>query len=156
MTETAGKIITALIVDDEPEACRNLASMLREYVPVPINICGFANDSMAAMELIAIHNPDVLFLDINMPGKSGLQFLEDLPERNFEVVFVTAYDEYAIKAFRLNAIDYVLKPLSITDLQDAACRISERISGKRLLREENGHLNHVINNLKKKKNKTAW
>ena len=104
-----GKSFTAVIVDDERLARRELASMLIEHEQ--ISIVGEADDVNSALKVIEEQNPDVVFLDIQMPGESGFDLLNKI-DKELKVIFVTAYDEYAIKAFDINALDYLLKPIN--------------------------------------------
>jgi len=97
--------LNVIIVDDEMDACKNLQKILVEYVDSGINILSIANSTAEAEKQILEHKPDVVFLDIEMPNENAFEFLDRIVEINFEVIFVTAYDEYAIKAFKLNAID---------------------------------------------------
>ncbi len=106
------EIIKVLIVDDEKKACSNLRSILSEFVDVKINVAGIAHSGVEAGRLVSEVSPDAIFLDIEMPNENAFEFLARISPFNFEVIFVTAYDEYAVRAFRLNAIDYILKPIS--------------------------------------------
>src|SRR5699024_4945434 len=99
----------ALIVDDERLARNELTRLLQGYSE--IEIVGEAVNADDAHEKIRSLNPDVLFLDIQMPGKSGFELLEML-DATPKVIFTTAYDEYALKAFEVNALDYLLKPVN--------------------------------------------
>lgn len=108
--------MTALIVDDERLARKELSSLLADYHA--IEIVGEAVNADDAYEKIRELQPDLLFLDIQMPGKTGfelLQMLDDVPQ----VIFITAYDEHAIKAFEVNALDYLLKPVQSERLQES-------------------------------------
>ncbi len=125
--------INVLIVDDEKGACENLTNILTEYAGADINILGTANSTAEAEALIDRTQPDAVFLDIEMPNENAFQFLERISPVNFEVVFVTAYDEYAIRAFKLNAVDYLLKPISIAELVGAAKKLKERVEYKKLV-----------------------
>jgi two-component system, LytTR family, response regulator len=129
---TAEKPVNVILIDDEPEACRNLKTMITEYVDDPVNIVAIGNSTAEAEKLIGMHHPDALFLDIEMPNENAFMFLERIAPVNFEVVFVTAYDEYAIRAFKLNAVDYILKPISIPELQNAVTKLRDRIKYKAL------------------------
>jgi two-component system, LytTR family, response regulator len=120
--------IRALIVDDEQEACDNLANILNEYIDERLDILGCANSTKDAEKMIKKLNPDVVFLDIEMANENAFQFLERLEEINFDIIFVTAYDEYAIRAFKLNAVDYILKPINIDELNKATKKLRERIT----------------------------
>jgi two-component system, LytTR family, response regulator len=129
---SASTDIGVVIVDDETGACENLKNLLAEYCGDGLNLLGIANSTREAEMLVEKLTPDALFLDIEMPPENAFQFLERISPVNFEVVFVTAYDEYAIRAFKLNAVDYILKPISITELIDATRKLRERIEYKRL------------------------
>jgi two-component system LytT family response regulator len=114
------KNISAIIVDDAIQARRLLCLMLAE-IAEDITILGEAANVQEAIALIQSAKPDVVFLDIEMPGKSGLQLVEEI-SRNvvpYEIVFTTAYNEYALRAFRLSAIDYLLKPIDEKQLAEA-------------------------------------
>jgi two-component system LytT family response regulator len=125
--------LNVILVDDEIEATRNLKHMLLEFIDPNINIMGVAHSTADAERLIKLHNPEAVFLDIEMPNENAFQFLERVAPVHFEVVFVTAYDEYAIKAFKLNAVDYILKPISIPELGNAVTRLKERLRYKQLV-----------------------
>src|SRR6218665_1863103 len=127
------KMIRAIIVDDEYEACANLKNILNEYVDEKLDILGCANSTKEAEEMIGQLNPDVVFLDIEMANENAFQFLERLEQINFEIIFVTAYDEYAIRAFKLNAVDYILKPINIDELNKATNKIRGRIDYRNII-----------------------
>lgn len=119
MKHLASYQIRVLIVDDEAEACHHLSSIIRAKEDPAIEIIGIAHDTLAAEKIIAEEKPNAVFMDIEMPGENAIQFLERIAPVPFQVIFVTAYDAYAIKAFRMNAVDYVLKPISRTEVTDA-------------------------------------
>lgn len=112
-----------LIVDDERLARNELKRMLEPYHK--IEIVGEASNADEALELIDDLQPELLFLDIQMPGKDGFELLSSIEGKSPEVIFTTAYDEYAIKAFEFNALDYLLKPIDTDRLKDAINRIEE-------------------------------
>ncbi len=113
----------ALIVDDEEYARANLAMMLEDYCP-EIEVVGEASGKEQAKKLIESIKPDVVFLDIRMPsGAEGFELLDEVENRNFLVVFVTAFKDYAIRAFNASAVYYLLKPIDIDDL----CLASEKL-----------------------------
>lgn len=118
--------IRAVIIDDSAQARKLLRLMLFELTP-NVKILGEAEDVEDGLRLIEREKPEAVFLDIEMPGKSGLQLAEMLLERNFQgnVVFTTAYNAYAIKAFRLSAIDYLLKPIQEDQLIEAVNKLQE-------------------------------
>jgi two-component system LytT family response regulator len=113
-----------VIVDDERLARQELKSMLATYPG--IDIAGECADVKSAIETINELKPDVVFLDIQMPGKTGFDLLEEITFVP-EVVFVTAHDEYALKAFEVNALDYLLKPVQGARLSDAIKKVTEKI-----------------------------
>ncbi len=104
------QIFRVLIADDEPGARAILTTYLQEYFP-DIIIAGDVSGIMEAKQCIATHDIDLLFLDIEMVDGTGFQLLDQLPGINFPVIFTTAHDEFAIRAFRYNAVDYLLKPI---------------------------------------------
>jgi two-component system LytT family response regulator len=119
--------ITALIVDDEELARENLSMLLESFCP-SINVIGTATGKEDAKLKIAELKPQVVFLDICMPsGVEGLNLLDELKEKDFLVVFVTAFKEYAIKAFNANAVHYLLKPIDVDELIAAGQKIEERL-----------------------------
>lgn len=117
-------LLSALIVDDEPKACNVLQSLINEYCP-EISDVQFCTNPDEGIKLINESSPDILFLDINMPQKSGFDLLDELGQFDGKLVFTTAYHEYAIKAFKYSAFDYLLKPIKIDDLIDTVLRISK-------------------------------
>lgn len=129
------KELTAIIVDDEQDACRNLAHILLDYIMPGICIAGMAHDTGVAEQLIKKHSPDVVFLDIAMPQENAFAFLERIQPVSFEIIFITAYDEYAVRAFRLNAIDYILKPIDIAELDAAVRRVKDRLQYRDFMRK---------------------
>ncbi len=117
--------LKAIIVDDEAPARENLRFLIQDYCP-EIEVAGTADSVKTARQLIGEVSPQVIFLDIRMPsGAEGFELLESLPEKKFQVVFVTAFKDYAIKAFNANAIHYILKPVDIDDLQAAVKKLVE-------------------------------
>lgn len=115
------KNIRVLIVDDEINGRENLRAVLQTYCP-EVEVIGEADSAMSAIELIQKTNPSLIFLDIEMPGGDGFKVLEFFKNPNFQVVFVTAYDQYAIQAIRFSALDYILKPIDIVLVKAAIDR----------------------------------
>jgi two-component system LytT family response regulator len=111
----------AVIVDDEISNIENLAIMLQKYCP-KIAVAGTATSVDQGLQVIMETNPAILFLDIQMPGKGGFELLKSIEAPGFEVIFVTAFDQYAIQAIRFSAIDYLLKPINTTELVNAVNR----------------------------------
>jgi two-component system LytT family response regulator len=119
----------ALLIDDETLARNELRFMLNEFPQ--IQIVGEAAHADEALDLVTSLKPDLIFLDISMPEKNGFEFLEELTHTP-EVIFVTAYDQYAIKAFEANALDYILKPIKAERLQQAIEKASKQIDERRI------------------------
>ncbi len=117
----------ALLIDDEREARRNLSSLLQSYCK-SVQIVGEADGVRSGIEKINDLVPDAIFLDIQMQDGTGFDLLASIPERNFQVVFVTAFDEFAIRAFEFNAVDYLLKPIEIDRLIRSVGRLESRKS----------------------------
>ena len=122
-------MIRAYLVDDEPLALDRLSRMLLETGRV--EIAGSSSDPLEAVDVLRTLCPDLLFLDIHMPGLSGFELLAELPEQPL-VVFTTAYDRYALEAFSVNSIDYLLKPIELEHLERALTKVERlRSQGER-------------------------
>ncbi|HAW18915.1 MAG TPA: DNA-binding response regulator [Flavobacteriales bacterium] len=118
------KKIRALIVDDEELARENLKFLLADYCP-NVQVEGTASSAKEAVRFLKTNNIDLLLLDIEMPNGSGFELLESLQgEIDFKIIFITAYHEYALKAFKFSAVDYLLKPINPEDLEAAIGKIS--------------------------------
>ncbi|NNC82207.1 MAG: response regulator transcription factor [Flavobacteriales bacterium] len=117
--------LQAIIVDDEHHCRHNLAELLSEYCP-EIQVYAMAASAKEALEQIEDTTPDVLFLDIRMPGMTGFELLEHLPNRAIQVVFTTAHDEYALRALKEGAVDYLEKPISIDELEACVQKLVKR------------------------------
>ena len=120
-------MIKTIIVDDEPNCCQTLVTLLKRYCP-QIEIAGVFHSGITALPAIKAMPPQILFLDIEMPKMNGFELLEQLPEINFELIFTTSYDQYAIKAFHFSALDYLLKPIDREELQKAVQKVIQRQS----------------------------
>jgi two-component system LytT family response regulator len=114
----------AVIVDDELDAIESVKLLLNENFS-NITIAGTAQNVHDAQEIIALVKPDIVFLDIEMPDGTGFDVLEAIPDRKFKVIFITAYNQYAIKAFKYSAVDYILKPIDIDEFVNAVGRLEE-------------------------------
>ncbi|MBO9203033.1 MULTISPECIES: LytR/AlgR family response regulator transcription factor [Niastella] len=119
-------MITATIVDDEPLCCESLATLLENYCPA-IKVSDICVSAPAALKSISEHPPQILFLDIEMPQMNGFELLERLQEINFQLIFTTSYDQYAIKAIQFSALDYLLKPIEREELKAAVQKAVQRI-----------------------------
>lgn len=118
-------MINALLVDDEPQLRAYLRSLLADAHP-EVQVVAEASNISEAKELIARHDPQLVFLDIEMAGGSGFDLLRDLKRWNFEVIFATGHQEYAIQAIRFSALDYLPKPVQPDELSAALVRYHER------------------------------
>ncbi len=114
-------MIKAIIVDDEMKSQSSLFKLLERFCP-DVEVIGFACNVQTAVELIDQESPELVFLDISMPDGDGFEVLERVNLRNFEVVFTTAYNEYALKAIQFSALHYLLKPINYTELKEAVER----------------------------------
>ncbi|MFD2540924.1 LytR/AlgR family response regulator transcription factor [Lacinutrix gracilariae] len=134
----------AIIIDDEKRA-RNLLSNLITAHCASITSIKEAQDLASGVELIKASKPDVVFLDIEMPNQSGLDILEYFPGKiDFKIIFVTAYNQFAIEAFKLSAVDYLLKPVDTNELKEAVAKAEEAIKANNL----NDQLNKLRDSLK--------
>ena len=116
-------MITAIIIDDETKGRLALRQKLQSYCP-DVTILAEAADGIEALSAIEKHHPQLIFLDIEMPKMNGFEMLNAIKEKNFHIIFTTAYDQYAIKAIKYAAFDYLLKPVDIEELITAVARIA--------------------------------
>ena len=116
---------TALIAEDEPLMRERLLAALKQVWPELV-ISGIAKNGVEAIELWNTHRPDIAFLDIRMPGKTGLEVAAEIGDAG-HVVFITAYDEYAVRAFENGAVDYLMKPVEVDRLDAAVARLKKRL-----------------------------
>jgi len=116
----------AILVDDEADGIRTLHKMLQLHCP-QVEVLATCSNAMQAKQQIMQSNPDVVFLDIQMPGKSGFDLLTELYSKDFEVIFVTAHNEYMLKALQYSAADYLLKPVDEDRLIDGVQRVEKRL-----------------------------
>lgn len=121
------ELYTAIIIDDEAKARRILEALLLDSCP-NVKVLDSAEDVLSGIKVINKHKPDIVFLDIEMPGYTGFQLLDFFDDIEFSVIFTTAYSEYAIQAFQVSAVDYLLKPIQIDQLKNSIEKVS-RIKG---------------------------
>lgn len=137
---------TFLVVDDERLSRSFMRNLITDFEPGAV--VHEARSAAVAREILGTNSIDVMFLDIKMPEEDGMQFLGAIPERNFELIFTTAWSEYAIKAIKQGALDYLLKPIKITEfkdtLQKAIKKIKERSLTAGINQELESALNHII------------
>lgn len=120
------QLIRTVIVDDDESNITNLRILLNTYCP-NVEILACATDIKQAIIDIKTIKPDLVFLDVEIKNSTGFDLLEQLEKRDFNVVFVTAFDQYAIKALRFSAVDYLLKPIVIEDLENAVNKVQKRM-----------------------------
>jgi two-component system LytT family response regulator len=137
-------MIQALIVDDEPKNIRILQGLLEESC-LDVKVTGEAISAETAIPLIREKNPDLVFLDIEMPYGNAFDLLDRIMPVNFEIIFITAFDDYTLKAFKYSALDYLLKPVSIDELKKAIDKAKERIRFKNI----NQQLQNLLFNINK-------
>jgi two-component system, LytTR family, response regulator len=140
--------ITAVIIDDEQNNIDNLSALVKKHCPQVI-IAGTAINADIGKKIIAQYQPDLVFLDIQMPGKNGFGLLASLPSYAFEIIFVTAYDQYGIQAIKFAAIDYLLKPVGAKELQQAVEKAVQRYHAKK----QNLQLENLLQLLQQQQNK---
>jgi two-component system LytT family response regulator len=121
--------IKAIIVDDEQHCIDALQTMLQKKCP-EVTVLGGVNSVKEARDLIEALQPDVVFLDVEMPHQNGFELLKLFDKITFDVIFTTAYEQYALKAIKFNALDYLLKPFSVKELQDAISKCVSRRNGQ--------------------------
>jgi two-component system, LytTR family, response regulator len=139
-------MMRAIIIDDEPKNVRILKKLLEDYCP-QVEFAGEAGDARMAFTTIRELKPDIVFLDIEMPYGNAFDLLDKLLPVDFEIIFITAFDDYTLKAFKYSALDYLLKPVDIDELKAAVKKAAEKIAGKNI----NLQLGNLLSNLKNNK-----
>jgi two-component system LytT family response regulator len=117
--------IKTVIIDDENNNIINLHALLQKHCP-QINVIAVAHNAKEGEQVILEHKPDLIFLDIQMPDKTGFELLQALPKLHFEIIFVTAYDKYGIQAVKFAALDYLLKPIDVKELKQAINKVENK------------------------------
>tara|TARA_R110001592_G_scaffold57323_3_gene174297 strand:- start:634 stop:1380 length:747 start_codon:yes stop_codon:yes gene_type:complete len=138
-------MLKAVIIDDEEKGRKLLEILVANYCP-EVNVVGKADSVATGIPLIEETNPDLVFLDVEMTGGNGFDLLEKMAPVNFSVIFTTAYDQYAIKAFRFSAVDYLLKPIDEEELMEAVKKVKP-IEGD----NSNQKINHFLEHFQKPK-----
>ncbi len=116
----------AILIDDEPDGVKTLQKMLTLHCPM-VQVAATCTNALDARQQIELQKPDVIFLDIQMPGKSGIEMISELDNRDFEIIFVTAHNEYLLQALQYSAADYLLKPVDEDRLIEAVQRAEKRM-----------------------------
>lgn len=130
----SSKKIKCLIIDDDPFILELLQDKLNQYFP-EVDVLSTANNGREGLEKIKTHQPDLIFLDVEMTDMTGFEMLAQLSDIKFQTIFITSYSHYAIKAIRFNALDYLLKPIDLGELKRALKRFKNKSSSK--LQKEN-------------------
>lgn len=140
-------MLKAFIIDDEPESVEVIRSLITMFSP-QVEIIGAFTDPSLALEAIKREKPDVVLLDIEMPGMTGFEMLRRMPSIDFEIIFITAHQQYAINAIKLSAIDYLLKPIDPTELELALQKTEQKVKSKMSV-EKFDILVHLLENERK-------
>lgn len=143
-------MIKAIIIDDEINNQELISNLLKSYAE-NIQVVGLANSVESAYKIINEHQPDLIFLDIQMPDGTGFDLLKKFEKINFKIIFVTAHQEFAIEAFKYSALDYLLKPLSPTNLLAAVKKAEETMGSDELNMKLKILLNNIAEPIKNKK-----
>ncbi len=138
------KGIKIILIDDEPRGLTSLLKLLELNCP-EVNVMQCCSGAEEAKKAIAALHPELVFLDIAMPGKNGFELLKELPEINFEIIFVTAHDNFTSQALHLSAVDYLLKPVDEDLLVDAVKRAAKRIGDKSGNQQIETFLHNMVN-----------
>jgi two-component system, LytTR family, response regulator len=141
-------MIRAVIIDDEKNNIDNLEGLLQKHCP-EVAIAAHALNADEGKQIILQYQPDIIFLDIQMPGKNGFDLLQALPQHSFEIIFVTAFDQYGIQAVKFSAIDYLLKPVNTDELKIAV----EKAVLKSKMKMQNLQLKNLMELLQHKQEK---
>lgn len=139
------KKLKAVIIDDESNAVDFINSIIMEYCP-ELEVAGKAYDVTDGIDKILEVKPDLVFLDVEMPNGTGFDLLTHFPEKDFDVIFITAFNHYAIKAIKFSAVDYILKPINISELLEAIKKVIQKRASSSSHGNEN--LKVLIENLK--------
>ena len=136
-------MIRAVLIDDEKECTDTLGADLKVYCP-SVEVVGVCNSAKQGVVTIRHTNPDLVFLDIEMPWMNGFEMLEVLDEIHFSVIFTTAHDQFAAKAFRISAVDYLLKPIDANDLREAVKKAQQKLEQQ----QGQANIENLLRNIK--------
>jgi two-component system, LytTR family, response regulator len=118
-------MLKTIIIDDEAQTRQVLGKLLADYCQ-QVNVLATVSSVSEGIEAIKKHNPDLIFLDIEFPEKTGFELLEELPDSNFDVIFISGHSEYALKALKKEATDYLLKPFNIEEIEKAVEKVAQK------------------------------
>ena len=140
-------MIKAIIIDDERHCINRLENILKEHCSYEVELTGSFETVHEGLEAIKKLKPQLIFLDVEIQDKTGFDLLKQIPEIDFEVIFTTAYDKYAVQAFKFSAIDYLLKPVDAEDLQQALDKLKVKFSRDEMSQKLDA-LFHNLKNIK--------
>jgi two-component system LytT family response regulator len=143
-------MLKGIIVDDENRSVGTLKSIIEQYCSNELTVTQTANNIEEAYQKINETNPDIVFLDVEMPHGSGFDLLEKFVKPPFEIIFTTGFDHYAVAAIKFSALDYLLKPINIEELKDAINKAKARIESK----NTQSNIDYLIQNLRNPKDKS--
>lgn len=126
---------SAVLIDDEPDSVNVLTQLLKDFTTTPIKVVGTANNLVDGIKAINSTKPDIVFLDINMPNQSGMDIYKYYQKPEFKIIFITAYNQYAIEALKNSATDYLLKPVNFIELRETIEKVSAIIEQEQILRQ---------------------
>jgi len=136
-------MLLSIIIDDEPQNASTLNNDIRTHCP-SVDVLAVCHSAKEGIMAIKKEKPDLVFLDIEMPWMNGFEMLEMLDDINFNIIFTTAHDQFAAKAFRLSAVDYLLKPIDANDLKAAVRKAQQRSEQQ----QGNVHIENLLRNIK--------
>lgn len=143
-------MLKAIIIDDETHCINRLTEMLKHYCSNNVQLLdSFSSVNEGITGILKLH-PDVVFLDVQMNDKTGFDLLNEIRDINFEVIFTTAYEKYAVQAFKFSAVDYLLKPVDADDLVAAVNKVNKKISGNEISQKINTLFHNLKNNQPKR------
>ena len=145
---TENNCVKSIIVEDELNNRENLQNILKEYCP-QVEVVALCSSALEGRQKILEHQPDLVFLDIEMPGGDGFSMLESISELNFDVIFVTAFTNYAVRAIKFSALDYIVKPIDTMELLKAIDKAIRKVKEKK----ENSRMVNLLANQHKEGNK---
>lgn len=134
-------MLTAVIIDDEKDAIAVLSQLLKDFTNTPVKVVGTANNLDEGIKVINSTKPDIVFLDIDMPEKNGMDIYKSIENPPFKIIFVTAYNQFAIEALKKSATDYLLKPVNFIELRESLIKVTKQIEFEQQQRELEDKIN---------------
>lgn len=141
-------MLKVILIDDEPESIQVTSALIKMFCP-RVQVVNTFSDPFLGLEALKVEKIDALLLDIEMPGMTGLELIRRLPAIDFEVIFITAYNQYALNAIKLSALDYILKPVDPNELEAALRKVEEKQKSKKTIEQ----IDVLVNLLNKSQDK---